>query len=179
VITTAVSDNGNPSLSATNSFTVVVIATNTPFKITSILISNGLAKISWNSVTGQTYTLQYKNNLTDTNWQDAPPSVIASQASCCATNALAGSTRRFYRVRLGQAAWPAPVIQSVRLTNGNAVLTWNSVANCTYRLQYKNALPDSNWSDILPNVTATGALATMTNAASGVPQRFYRVKVMP
>jgi hypothetical protein len=82
---------------------------------------------------------------------------------------------------LGQASAPppAPVIQSIQLTNGMATVLWSSTANSTYRLQYKNTLLDAGWTDLLPNVMATGPTATMTNAVNGATQRFYRVVLLP
>jgi hypothetical protein len=77
------------------------IGTNGLVTITSILPFNGKCSITWNSVVGQTYTLQYKSKLTDTNWQDSLPALTASQTNTTATDALAGSTQKFYRVKVG------------------------------------------------------------------------------
>jgi len=69
----------------------------------------------------------------------------------------------------------APVIQSVTLSEGVAVISWSSVPGCTYRLQFKSDLAGDNWDDALPAVTATRVTATATNSIGVAPQRFYRI----
>jgi trimeric autotransporter adhesin len=78
---------------------------------------------------------------------------------------------------IGSAA-PQPVITSIRLTNGVVTITWNSVSGGIYRLQYINSLNGGGWSDLSPDVTATGLTATQTDAVGNVTQRFYRIEVL-
>jgi hypothetical protein len=73
---------------------------------------------------------------------------------------------------------PSPLMTSVYLTNGNVTISWNSVTGGIYRVQHIDNLNDTNWTDLLPDVTATGLTATQTDAVSYIPQRFYRVKVL-
>jgi hypothetical protein len=73
---------------------------------------------------------------------------------------------------------PAPVISSINLTNGVVSIAWNSVGGGSYRLQYISDLGGGNWTDLSPDVTATGLTATQTDAVGSAPQRFYRIKVM-
>jgi hypothetical protein len=89
----------NPQLTATNSFTVIVRAT-TPSapRILSITANNEAAVITWSSQAGQTYWLQYKDNLSDTNWQNAMTNVTAEGSTTSATNLLDSAPSRFYRV---------------------------------------------------------------------------------
>jgi hypothetical protein len=78
------------------------------------------------------------------------------------------------------AAPPAPVILSiVRNQNSDIVLTWSSLSNLTYRVQYNDALGTTNWTDATPDVPALGNTATMTNSPGVSPQRFYRVLLLP
>jgi hypothetical protein len=70
-----------------------------------------------------------------------------------------------------------PDIQSVALTNTNAVLTWSAIPGAEYRVQFKNDLSDTTWTDLLPDVTASGPAASLTDTP-GAPQRFYRVLVV-
>jgi hypothetical protein len=150
-----------------------------PLAITSIRVTNGLAVITWNSVAGQIYRLQYKDSLSATNWQDALPDVTATGPTTTATNALGGATHRFYRVILVQPGTIRPIITSIRLANGIATITWTSVSGQAYRLQYKASLSDANWIDVAPDVTATGVTTTLTNAVGNSVQRFYRVALVP
>ena len=72
---------------------------------------------------------------------------------------------------------PAPVITLIRLTNGVVAITWDSAAGGIYRVQYIDSLNGTGWSDLLPDVTATGLTTTQTNVVGGAPQRFYRIKL--
>jgi hypothetical protein len=77
------------------------------------------------------------------------------------------------------SADPQPYIQSVQLVGGQAVVTWTAANNRTYRLQYKGSLSDSKWTDIQPDVTATGPKASATDKVATARQRFYRVMLLP
>ena len=150
------------------------------FKITSITVTGGVATITWNSVSNQTYVLQYKDDLAGTNWIEVASTILASGPSTSTTNLLGGAPQRFYRVRLGTATEavppvPAPQITAIVPTGGEVVVTWSSVAGHFYRLQYNDDLTTTNWADVLPEVTAAGATSSATNSVAGVDKRFYRV----
>jgi VCBS repeat-containing protein len=176
VFTTVVSDNGTPSLSATNTFTVYVSQPPPPFLITSINATNGTATIKWNSVSGQSYRLQFKNALTEAAWHDVSPTITAIGTNTSTTNLVGNSPQRFYRVMLAQ---PDLIITSFKLTNNVAILTWDSVASKVYRVQYKTAVNNTNWLDVSPDITAVGPTSTGTNAVGNGSQRFYRVVLLP
>ncbi|HEV2435683.1 MAG TPA: YDG domain-containing protein [Verrucomicrobiae bacterium] len=72
---------------------------------------------------------------------------------------------------------PSPVITSIRVTNGIVTITWTSVTNGLYRLQYCNGLSGSVWSNLSPDVIATGLSATQTENLIGGSPRFYRIMV--
>jgi hypothetical protein len=67
-------------------------------------------------------------------------------------------------------------IVSVGLSNDVVTVRWTSIAGKTYRLQYKESLEDTNWTDAAPDVGAGGSTTVGTNAVQAVPQRFYRVE---
>jgi hypothetical protein len=67
-----------------------------PF-ITSVKLTNGVATVSWTTVPGHTYTLQYQDNP-GTNWIDVLPSVTAMASQASMTNAIGGAPRRLYQV---------------------------------------------------------------------------------
>jgi autotransporter-associated beta strand protein len=74
---------------------------------------------------------------------------------------------------------PQPVIESITLSGTDATLVWSSVAGYTYRVQYTTDLtPIVSWTDLAPDVLATGATATLTDSAGAVTQRFYRIWVL-
>jgi Flp pilus assembly protein TadG len=106
-ITTVVTDS-NPwavnaqHLSATNSFTVIVTGGSTTPVIQSIRLTNGIVTIKWSAVSGQSYRLQYKGNLTDSVWSDATPDFTAMGPIATGTNGVNNATQRYYRVLLLQ-----------------------------------------------------------------------------
>jgi hypothetical protein len=147
------------------------------FVITSIVPDGGSAIITWNSVSNATYVLQYKDDFTATNWSEVPVTIPSGGVSTTFTNDLAGAQQRYFRVRLGTAAplVPAPQITAIVKTGDDVVVSWTSVAGHFYRLQFNNDLTTTNWTDVLPEITAAGAVSSATNSVTGVEQRFYRV----
>jgi len=59
--------------------------------------SGGQVTVSFPTQTGLSYTVQYKNLLTDPIWQTISPSVIGD-GSVKSVSQLAGQPSRFYRV---------------------------------------------------------------------------------
>jgi hypothetical protein len=80
---------------------------------------------------------------------------------------------------LGLNANPPPLIHSVAFSHNGAVITWNAVSGRTYRLEYKSALSDANWTAIRQDVTAAGPTASATDKTAAASQRFYRVVLLP
>jgi hypothetical protein len=78
-----------------------------------------------------------------------------------------------------QVSPPQPVIESITLSAGMATLRWSVVVGLNYRLQYKDNFSNTNWNDLLPDVTATGLEATVTTPITDSTQRFYRVFLVP
>ena len=70
---------------------------------------------------------------------------------------------------------PQPVVQSITMSGVDVTLVWSSVAGQTYRVQYKNDLNDAGWTDLTPDVTASGATAAKVDSVGAATQRFYRV----
>jgi hypothetical protein len=99
-LTTVVTDNGSPALSATNSFIVVVQVFVPQFRITSIQVSNHLATVTWNSIAGKTYRLQYQDTVNATAWQDVVPDIIATGGSTSATTTVGGAAQRYFRLEV-------------------------------------------------------------------------------
>ena len=73
---------------------------------------------------------------------------------------------------------PAPIIQSIaHSSNTNIVITWVSVSNTVYQVQYKTNLASTNWINLVPDVTATSSAASFTDHPGTDLQRFYRILV--
>lgn len=96
-ITVRVTDNGVPPLSATQMFNVTVV----PLVFQPASLSNGVLTISWGSIPGVTYQVQYTTNLADPNWTELPPDVTASDVTASTTDVIGTDVQRFYRVVVG------------------------------------------------------------------------------
>jgi autotransporter-associated beta strand protein len=66
--------------------------------ITSITKSSNSVTLIWQSIASQTYTVQYKNNLTDASWNVLTSTVTASGSSTYYTDTTAVASKRFYEV---------------------------------------------------------------------------------
>jgi len=99
-VTTVVTDNGIPALTATNVFHVTVIGQITPPTIQSITLSNGLVTVVSSGINERNYRLQFKPGLGETNWSDVFPSATATGGIVILTNAAGTASESYYRVYL-------------------------------------------------------------------------------
>jgi len=53
------------------------------------------------------------------------------------------------------------------------------VAGQTYRVQYRNSLSESTWTDLPLDVTATGPTASKSDIVGSLLQRFYQIRLVP
>ena len=126
----------------------------------------------------------------------APPGVTIDPANgllSWAVPAAYADTTNTITVRVTQTSAPGlsdaksfavivaapPVLQPFRPANGVAQLAWNTIPGQTYRLQFKPDLAATNWTDLLPDITATAPTATTADAVGSAPQRFYRILLLP
>jgi hypothetical protein len=97
-VTVRVTDNGTPSQSAAQSFTVTVVA---PVLIASALVSDGTIIVTWNAIPGQTYRVQSQDNLGDPSWTDLTDVTAAGQTASVVDSLitdLGPIPQRFYRI---------------------------------------------------------------------------------
>jgi hypothetical protein len=85
-----------------NSGTLTVTSAPVPV-ILSFELTNQVLGVTWSSVAGALYGLQYSSNLTDTGWNDIPPAVTATGPTTSQTNSLGTGPQQFYRVKLQPA----------------------------------------------------------------------------
>jgi hypothetical protein len=154
VFTTVVRDDGEPALSATNSFKVVV--TWPELRIVSIRLANGVAVVTWDSVVGQHYRLQYKDRLGEAGWKDVPGIVTALGSQATHTQAVGSWVQRYYRVVRVAEGNSAPVLgalSDVTLFEGETLSVTNSATDSDVPVQVlsyalvegpTNAVIDSN-----------------------------------
>ncbi|MEY4385359.1 MAG: hypothetical protein RLY20_642 [Verrucomicrobiota bacterium] len=196
VIAMIVTDDGIPSLSTTQSFTVIVVNSNT---------APSLAAIS-DRVLHATMTLVITNSAADT---DVPANALTYSldpgappaATIGATNGLflwtpadadAGTTNAI-TVRVTDDGVPPlsatrtfnvlvvsrPVITSVALSNDIPVVNWSAINGRGYRLQATPQLEVPAWLDLSGDVTADGPTASATDPDNVTTNRYYRVRVLP
>jgi hypothetical protein len=75
----------------------------------------------------------------------------------------------------GPEVMDAPVIESVRIVEGLAVVSWTAVPGNIYRLQYTSSLDTPDWQDATEDIVAMEGTVTATDTIGSSPRRFYRV----
>ncbi|MGA2787381.1 MAG: protease pro-enzyme activation domain-containing protein [Verrucomicrobiota bacterium] len=74
---------------------------------------------------------------------------------------------------------PTPSFRNISKVTANAVaLTWNSLTNIAYRVEYSTNLINTNWTPLVTN-TAAGFTLTITNSIGTNSSRFYRIRQLP
>ena len=97
-MTVRVTDNGSPSLSDAQTFSIVVNSA-VELRFTGIAMSgNNVVTLNWTSQAGKTYRLEYKDDLTQTNW-NALGDFNATGSATSATNTVSGTPQRYYRIQ--------------------------------------------------------------------------------
>jgi hypothetical protein len=194
-ISIVVTDNGSPSLSATQTFSVFVLPTNT---------APVLAAIPDRTIHAGT-TLTFTNSATDS---DVPTNTLTFNldvgASTGATldsasgvftwapsDSFAGTTNNFTISVTDNGTPPLsdsksfnvivvsrPTIESIVVSNEIVNLTWSAIAGQSYRVQFTTNLLEANWNDVPGDILANDSSASATNSAAD-EQQFYRVRVLP
>jgi hypothetical protein len=96
LFTVRVTDDGAPSLSATVSFTIDVIA---PLSVSSVSLSNATIVLIWQSIPGVTYRVEYSQDPSAGSWQVLGTNTVATGRQTSLTDTIVPS-QRFYRVTL-------------------------------------------------------------------------------
>ncbi len=94
----------NASVSAALQRTTVLVSPGSPgpFRITGVSLSNGVPVITWDSVAGQSYHLQFSQGTAGTNWLEAAPPVTATGLRTSATDTNSYGQERIYRLLLAK-----------------------------------------------------------------------------
>jgi hypothetical protein len=71
-----------------------------------------------------------------------------------------------------------PAIRAQKQPDGKTTLSWNSFTNGTYRVEYRSAFTDADWTVLTSDVTAVGPITTLTDDANA-RERYYRVRLLP
>jgi hypothetical protein len=92
-----VTDNGAPSLSDTNQFQIAVVSRPV---IGAITLTNGMVSLTWSALTGGTYRLQTRTNLTEGDWLDIVPDVSSTGPTASQSDLADSPTSKHYRVQV-------------------------------------------------------------------------------
>lgn len=96
-ISVIVTDDGTPPLSDTQTFTVTVYL---PPQLKSAGISGNQFTISWQTIAGQNYQIEYKDDLNDPSWTPIGNPISGTGGLVTVTNSLTSPTQRFFRIVL-------------------------------------------------------------------------------
>jgi hypothetical protein len=196
-MTTVVTDTDS-SLTATNSFLVTVNEVNSapvlPFQ-NNVIISGGTVFSIFNGASdadkpANTFTYQLLASPSNASinasglitWipqSDQVPSTNFFKTKVTdfnpfAVNAQHLSATNSFTVTVLPPGVP-PMIEAITVDDATATITWSAVSGHTYRLQSKDDLDAPNWTDVLPDIIATGSSASATNAVGTSSVRFYRI----
>ena len=190
-----VTDDGLPPLSATQSFSVTVLASNNPpvlaliadqtvYALTTLLLTNSATDPD---LAAQTLTFSLDAgapagaSIGPTNgvfvWTPTDPQAGTNSITVRVTdNGLPNlSDARTFTVNV----LLRPVLESLGSSSNTTTLSWSAVAGTTYRIQFKTNLTDASWADLVPDVLATDITASTNDTTSTNDARFYRVRVLP
>jgi hypothetical protein len=191
VVTLRVTDDGDPPLSDTKPLTVFVVEVNTPPQLAPIpdrLVPVGRPVTFSVSATDDDFPAQ---GLTYSLEPGAPPGAVidgATGAFSWTPGPAAASTTNGITVTVADHGSPPlaashsfnivvmPELTAAVERQGDVVIIRvPSVPGHTYRLEYKDSLSDSSWTQLGDDMLATAADVTFTDSSGGQAQRFYRV----
>ncbi len=90
-------DNGPGAYVDSKTFEVVVSAQEL---VTSIGLSNQVVTLSWNAISNRTYHVEFKNDLSETNWTPLVTNIVANGETAATTDAVSTNAQRLYRIVL-------------------------------------------------------------------------------
>jgi hypothetical protein len=97
LLAVVVTDNGVPHLSATQFFTVTVLA---PPRMQGIQVAPGELSLMWDTMPGQLYQLEYTEDLSYPAWTALGLPIQGTGEPLEAFQEILPAGQRFYRVRL-------------------------------------------------------------------------------
>ncbi len=191
-ITVIATDNGVPVLTTTNTFSVTVNESNAApvlDAITTKIVHAGMSVVITNHATDpdlptNTFTFSLTNSPVGMSINAGNGTV-----SWTPTDADAGSTNSF-TVKVSDSGSPnlsdsktgsvvvmsRPTFLDASVSNGVVTLTWTSIAQQLYGIQFADNLTGTNWLNLGADVLAVGTTVS-TNDLVSATNRFYRIVV--
>ena len=195
-VTTVVTDDGLPPLSATNSFAVVVTEVNSAPALPA-QADRTIGARETLVVTNTAVDADLPLNLLSYVLVDPPAAAVIDTNGVITWTpgeAQAPSTNLFATVVTDDGSPPLsatntftvivrtppepPQIVSISLSNDVALIAWTAVAGAHYTVQYKNELNDEGWISVEPDVVASSSTASASVPGNGVLQRSFRVVLL-
>ena len=168
---TVVVSNSPPGISSQPAGQAIWVGGTATFSVTA----SGTAPLSYQwkfnntPIAGAT-----SNSFTKANAQTTD----AGNYSVTVTNALGSVTSQSAMLIVNIP--PAPQLLPLTAAGGGGLtISWSAVNGRTYRVQFASSLNPANWSNLTPDVTATGPTASRTENPGSTPQRFYRILLLP
>jgi len=96
LLTVRVTDNGSPPQSATRAFKVFVVAPPKFNRLTGPV--NGAVSLTWQTVPGKSYRVEFKNTLDDGTWLPLVGTQVAGSSELTVADNIGAHPQRFYRI---------------------------------------------------------------------------------
>jgi hypothetical protein len=190
--TVSVTDNGSPPLSVTQSFIVVVVASNRPPTLAAIT-DQTIYALTMLTLTNSASDPDSGQILAFSLDPGAPLGAAIDPATGvfgwtpgdgqAGTNTITvrvtdNGTPAFSDAKaFNVTVLPRPV-GSITVSNGIIVFSWTAFSGTSYRAQFKTNLADVGWSDVIPDVVAAGSKASISDNPGPRATIFYRVMVV-
>ncbi|HEX5221186.1 MAG TPA: lamin tail domain-containing protein [Verrucomicrobiae bacterium] len=171
-------DDGTPSLSATQSFTVIVVP---PPTLANFTLNGDHLTFSWMSVPGQFYQVEYKDDLNDAEWIPLGAAMMGTGGPLNINSSITNSPRRFFRLRVlsgEQALLLPPSLDGAVLNNQQFVLSWPTLPGQRFQVEAATGFNPANWTPLGSPLTGTGEVLRYTNHLSDAPRRYYRLALL-
>ncbi len=193
VVTTIVTDNGVPAMSATNSFAVIV---NPVPEISSVTYTNGGFWLTWSAPTNDIFQVQFSDSLAPLNWQNFS-GLVTYAGPVTPTNGLFSfhddgvehplTGLRFYQINLVGVGLPsAPTgtntvpIGGIIVTNGKILLTWTAPTNSQFNVLWTtNIANPSAWTPFPGAIISTNGTFNFIDTNAPMLLKFYELLLLP
>jgi hypothetical protein len=70
-------------------------------------------------------------------------------------------------------------LQAATTPDAGLTLSWSALMGRAYRVEFSTDLAQTNWSSLIPRLTATNITMTAADPEAADPHRFYRVLLLP
>ncbi len=192
IIEVQVSDNGIPSLSVTQSFTVTVSEVNEPPAL-HLPPDQMLHATTPLALTATAIDADWPANVLTFSLLSGPEGLNVGNDGAITWNpADAQIGTNTVQVRVADDGIPSlsdtqsfsvtvvarPLLFAPLIDGTNVTLTWTAIPGVNYRVLHASSLAQPQWSNLSDDVTALNETATATDTVT-VGDRYYRVHVVP